>query len=254
MKTILQLAVPEFLQDVIAQTVAFTPRFLGALVILIVGWFLGGIAAAVVAGIADRIQLDRATLSTPLGSILGGTERAVSAAFGTIARWFVFAVSILAAANVLAIPLLSAWVSTAVSYLPAFVAGLLVIVVGFIVADFIGDSIKKTQAATETRYTGVFATGTRLFLYFTAVVVGLSTMGVNVDLLYTIAQAFAWGIAAAFAIGAGIALGWGGRDYVAENIGRWMGSVNYAATRPDDSDSGAIADGGRREPDGVARD
>ncbi|SFR44822.1 mechanosensitive ion channel family protein [Halogeometricum limi] len=249
MQTVLQLAVPEFLQEVIAETIAFTPRLIGALLVLLVGWFLGGIAARVVTRIADRVELDKATLKTPLGAMLGGTERAVSTAFGTLARWFVFAVAILAAANVLAIALLSEWVSTAVSYLPAFVAGLLVIVVGFVVADFIGDAILRTQAATETRYTGIFATGTRMFLYFTAVVIGLSTMGINVELLFTIAQAFAWGLAAAFAIGAGIALGWGGKDYVASNIGRWMGNVNYAATRSDRAGDGAMADGGHVDAD-----
>ena len=247
MQTALQLAVPEYLEETVSATVAFTPRLIGALVILLVGWFLGGLAARVVARVADRIELDRATLSTPLGAMLGGTEQAVSSAFGTLAQWFVFAVAILAAANVLAIPLLSQWVATAVSYLPAFIAGLLVIVVGFVVADFVGDAINRTRAATETRYTSVFATGTRLFLYFTAVVIGLSTMGVDVALLLTIAQAFAWGIAAAFAIGVGIALGWGGRDYVAANIDRWMGNVGYAARTRDEATGSPMADGGDAE-------
>jgi len=34
------------------------------------------------------------------------------------------------------------------------------------------------------------------------------------------------GVAAAIAIGAGIAIGWGGHSYVAENIEKWMGSAS----------------------------
>ena len=222
--TVLQLnAVPEFLQDTVASIIAFLPRLVAALLILLIGWIIGRVVSGIVKRVADATELDRLVLDTPLGGMLGGTEDAVSRAFGTLAAWFVYALAILAAANVLAIPLLSQWIARAVSYLPAFIAGLLVIVVGFVVADFIGDAIERTRAETETGYTEAFATGTRMFLYFTAVVVGLDTMGIDVGILYVFARALAWGLAAAIALGFGVAVGWGGKDYVRENIGDWMG-------------------------------
>jgi len=60
------------------------------------------------------------------------------------------ALAILAAANVLAIDLLIEWVGTAVSYLPAFIAGLAVIILGFIVAGFIGDAVTRARVAGVT--------------------------------------------------------------------------------------------------------
>ncbi|MCU4752773.1 hypothetical protein OB919_12435 [Halobacteria archaeon AArc-curdl1] len=229
--------VPEWLQDPVANLAAFLPRLVGALAILLVGWVVGRLAGRVVMRIADGIELDRMVLETPLGRILGGTERAVSRTFGKLAKWFVYGLAILAAANTLAIALLSQWVSTAVSYLPAFVAGLLVIVLGFVVADFIGDMIERTRAATRTAYTRWFADGARVFLYFTALVIGLSTMGIDVTILYVFARALAWGLAAAIAIGVGVALGWGGKDYVADNIDRWMRRSN--AMTPTEETGGA---------------
>lgn len=233
---VLQVSIPEFLQQTVAEIVAFAPRLLGAAVILLIGWVVGIGAARVIRVIADRIEVDRAVLATPLGSILGGTEAAVSKSFGTLGKWFVYAVAILAAANVLAIPLLSEWIQTAVSYLPAFVAGLLVIVLGFVVADFIGDAITRTEAATETNYTSWFATGARMFLYFTALVIGLSTMGIDTSILTVFAQATAWGLAAALAIGVGIAIGWGGHTYVQENIAQWVGRMSVVTPRPNSPD------------------
>jgi len=227
---------PGWLQDPIAGFVALIPRLVGAVVILLIGWVIGRGAAAVVRRIADRIELDRMVLDTPLGRMLGGTESAVSGAFGKLAAWFVYALAILAAANVLAIPRLSLWVAAAVSYLPALVAGLLVIILGFVVADFIGDAIMRTRAATHTDYTTWFATGTRMFLYFTAIVIGLDTMGIDVGILYLFARALAWGVAAAIAIGAGVAFGWGGRDYVAEHIDGWMSSARQGTPSPQPSD------------------
>ncbi|WP_265111324.1 mechanosensitive ion channel family protein [Halosolutus halophilus] len=221
-----QAQVPEWLQDPVAELVTFLPRLVGALVILLVGWIIGRVAAGVVRRLADGIELDRMVLETPLGRILGGTEQAVSSAFGSLAKWFVYALAFLAAANALAIATLSEWISTAVSYLPSFIAGLLVIVLGFVVADFIGDVIERTQAATESAYAGWFANGARMFLYFTAIVIGLDTMGIDVGILYVFARALAWGLAAAVAIGAGVAFGWGGKDYVADNIDNWMGRTS----------------------------
>lgn len=227
--TVAQLSVPGWLEETVASIVAFIPRLVGALLILLVGWVIGRVVAGLVGRLADSVGFDQAVLGTPIGEMMGGSESAVSNGFGTLAAWFIYALAILAAANALAIETLSEWIATAVSYLPSFIAGLLVIVFGFIVADFLGDSIKRTQAATKTSYTGVFAGGTKVFLYFMTIVVGLDTMGVDVQILYVFARALAWGIAAAIAIGAGLAFGLGGRGYVDENIDRWMGTARQAA-------------------------
>ncbi|WP_440765378.1 mechanosensitive ion channel family protein [Natronorubrum sp. DTA7] len=236
-----QVQLPEFLQDTVASMVAFVPRLVGALLILLVGWIVGRVVAGVVMRIADGIELDRMVLETPLGRMLGGTESAVSHAFGTLAKWFVYAIAILAASNVLAIPELSALVATAVTYLPLLIAGIAVIVVGFVVADFIGDVIERTQAATDSGATKLFASGVRIFLYFTAIVIGLDTMGIDVGILYVFARALAWGLAAAVAIGVGVSFGLGGREYVSENIGDWAGRTPSLSQSDQQRGSGAGA-------------
>jgi hypothetical protein len=210
------------IENVITDIVAFLPRLLGAVIVLIVGWIIGMIVGRIVRVLANRTEIDRMTMNTPVGRMMGGTERGVSTTLGTIAKWFVYALAVLAAADVLAIEVLSQWISAAVSYLPVFLGGLLFILFGFIVADFIGDMIERTQAATRTRYTRYFADGVRMFLYFTVIVIGLDTMGINVQFLYIIARALAWGLAAALGLGIGIGLGWGSKDYIAQHIGDWL--------------------------------
>ena len=111
----LQLQIPEFLEQTVAQRVAFLPRLATAMVVLLVGWVVGVTAAGVVTGLTDPIELDRMMLETPLGRLMGGSEDAVSRTFATITRWFVYTIAILAAANVLAIATLSAWVQTRTS-------------------------------------------------------------------------------------------------------------------------------------------
>ena len=234
----LQLEVPEFLEETVANIVAFLPRLVGAILILLIGWIIGRLVAGIVRRLTDAIELDRATMRTPIGDMLGGTERAVSRAFGTLAAWYVYFLAILAAANVLAIPQLSLWVNTAVSYLPAFIAGLLIIVIGFILADFLANAIERAATATRDQVAALFADGTRIFLYFIAIVVGLDTMGVDVGILYIFAGAAAFGLALALAIGVGLAIGLGGREYVDENIDRWMRNARETAVAAESEQRG----------------
>jgi small-conductance mechanosensitive channel len=219
---VLQVGVPEYLQETVAGIVGFLPRLVGAILILLIGWIVGRLIAGGIRRVADRTGVDRLVMSTPLGGALGGSEKAVSRSLGRIAGYFVYALAILAAADALAVELLSEWIAAAVSYLPAFVAGALIIVVGFVLADFLADIVSHTETVTDTGYTDLFADGLRVFLYFIATVIGLGTMGVDVQILNTFAQAAAWGLAAGVALAVGIAFGLGGRDYVAANIGEWL--------------------------------
>jgi len=148
--TALQFDAPDFLEETVADIVAFLPRLIGALVVLLISWVVGVAVVKADQSLTDTVGLDSMAMDTPLGRVMGGSRRAVSKTFGTLAEWFVYALAILAAANVLAIDLLSKWVSTAVSYLPAFIAGLAVSILGFIVAGFIGDAITRARVAGVT--------------------------------------------------------------------------------------------------------
>ncbi|MFC7227572.1 hypothetical protein N0B31_09170 [Salinirubellus salinus] len=219
---LLQTGLGPFTEQLISDIVAIAPRVAGAILVLLIGYVVGRVLGGVISRVVDRLEIDRQVLKTPLGGALGGTEKAVSRSLGKVGAYFVYALAILAAADTLAIDLLSAWIADAVSYLPAFVAGALIIVLGFVLADFFGDVVANTESLTDTAYTDLFANSIRLFLYFVVTVIGLGTMGVDVQILNTFATALAIGLAVGLALAIGLSVGLGGRDYVSENIGRWV--------------------------------
>lgn len=210
----------------ISGLVLLIPRLIGALLILLIGWIFGKIVARIVSTVVDRVELDRLALQTPLGDILGGNEDAVSNTFGKLAAYYIYFLTILAAANVLNIPLLSQWIADAASYLPALLAGIVIIVVGFIVVDFVGDVIERSAETTNERVTGMLASGVQVFLYFIVIVLALDTMQIDVGILYIFASALAGGLGLALAIGLGVAIGLGGKEFVAENIDDWAGRAS----------------------------
>ncbi|WP_224448900.1 mechanosensitive ion channel family protein [Haloprofundus salilacus] len=231
---VLQFGIPDFLQETISTIIAFIPRLIGAAIILLIGWIIGRVVARVVSAIVDRSELDEMVLRTPVGRALGNSEQAVSNTFGKLAAWYVYLLAILAAANALAITVLSQWITTAVSYLPAFIAGLAVIILGFVVADFIARVVRQSSATSQGGVSTILADGVRMFLYFTVLVIGLDTMGFNVQVLYILARAVAYGIGAAIAIGLGLAIGLGARGWVGENIDQWASQSKRAAPSMND--------------------
>jgi hypothetical protein len=213
------------------EVVNFVPRLAGALLILVVGWIAGAIIGRLVAALIGRTELDSMVHDTAVGRMFGRRESTVSRTFGMVAKWFVFALAFLAAADVLAISLLSQWVAEALAYLPAFFGGLVFIMLGMIVADFAADMIGRTQRTTRSAITDWFAKAVRVFLYFIVIVIGLDTMGVEVEFLFIFARALAWGTGIAIALAVGIGLGWGSKEYVASNIDTWMSGISEERRR-----------------------
>jgi len=211
------------LQTSTAGAIEFLPRLIGAIVILIIGWIVGRIVGGFISRSISHLGVDERMADTTVGRFLGGTEGAVSHTLGRIGAWFVYALPILAAADVLAISVLSAWIAEALAYLPALIAGVLIILIGFVLADWFADVIGRTETVTDTGYTEYFADGIRAFLYFIVLTIGLATMGIDVQILYIFATAAAWGLAAGAALAIGISFGWGGKDYVHDHIAGWVG-------------------------------
>lgn len=232
--TVLQVDVPNFLQDTVASILAFVPRLIAAIVILIIGWIIGRIVAGIIRRLVEAVNLGSLVADTPLGNLLGGSGDAVARTLGKLAAYYVYFLALLAAANAIAITVLSEFLSDALSYLPAFIAGLVVIVVGFVIADYLGDAVGRSRAAQQTRYTGFLATGLQLFVYYIAITLGLDTMGISTALLNIVVRGFAYGLGAAVAIGIGGAIALGGQDYVSENIDGWMGRASSGSSEVSD--------------------
>lgn len=216
---------PGWLNEPLSSLISAIPVIISATIILIVGWIVGAFFGGIVKRLASKIGLDKKLRSTPIGNAFGDSRNPVAVFLGTLTKWFIFALALLAAADLLAIPLLSQWIANALSYIPVFIGGLLIILLGFILADFVGDAINRTKTATKYRYTSIFADAVRFFLYFAVIVMGLQTMGIDTQILYIFARALAWGLALGIGAAIALALGWGGKDYVKNNIDNWTSNA-----------------------------
>jgi small-conductance mechanosensitive channel len=133
-------------------------------------------------------------------------------------------VAIFAAVDILQIEVLSFYMNMVVSYLPSFIAGIVIFIAGFIIIDYMADFIRRLGEEAKIAYSGIFADGLRIFLYGVITILALSQMKIDVSILYVFANALAWGLAIGIGVGLGIAFGWGFKDVVAENSKKWIKS------------------------------
>lgn len=206
----------------LADIAAYLPVVLGALIVLIVGFIIGRVLGDIVAGIVGGFMIGRYLYGTPLERF-GDTEGEFGRLVGKLVTYYVYLLTLLAVADILQITALSTLLNTFAGYLPALVAGLLVLVVGIWVAERVGELVAESD---DGRTTQLAAVAVKILIYYIVVTITLDTVGLDVtvmtSLFTTFLVAFFGALALALALGIGLAVGLGGQDYVAENVDRWV--------------------------------
>ena len=220
-----------FLEDLWDTFVTMLPGVIGAIIALIIGWIAGRALGKGVSKVLDKTGVDDALRKTVVGKSIEKSGITCVHFFDLIVRWFVYLIAILAAASILDIEVLSEFLNSVVSYIPSFIAGVFILLFGFIVVDYFADFFRALGREAKIEFTGIIVTGLRLLLYFVVIVISLSVIGIDLTILYIFATALSWGIAIGAGVGIAIALGWGFKDVVREKADEWIEKATEAARK-----------------------
>ena len=229
----------EVLSGLLSDLGTFIPVILSALVILVVGFVVGRVVGDLVEDLIGGFGFDGYLRETPLEGIarpaggLGGI-------IGTLAEYYIYFLTLLTAAGVLGIPALSRLLNDFAGFVPALIGGVLVLVVGVLIAEFVEDIVASTDTSRLTDLVGL---GVKLFVYYIAITIALDTVGfdtaVLTNLFTVIVTAFFGALAVALALAVGIGVGWGSKDYVADNIDDWMRRARRESSFGDEGTGGS---------------
>lgn len=208
-------------ENAIVDSVGILSELVVALLIVLLGYWIAGKAKALTLRLGHRVNLDGKVSETPLAPLFADQDGAATAAFAAIVRYYVILVAGFAALEHVGFTVVTQWLSEAVTYVPIFLGGLVIFILGFYVSDYAARAARNSETAQSTGLPHVFGDVTRGVLYFVVVVIGLDTIGVSIGILYVVGEAFALGAALAVALAVGIGFGWGAKDYVAENVADW---------------------------------
>ncbi len=215
----------EPVEELVRNIVLFLPNVIAAIIILIIGWILGRVLGRVVAGVLDRIGVDDALRKTSAGAHVERSGLSIVRLFDLIVRWLIYLIAILAAVGVLQIAPLTAAVGAIVAYIPNIIAFILILVVGFILIDWLMDFLDSMGETRRIEGFGVVAMALRAFLYFVVAILALQQLLIDLSIIYVFVVPLAWGLALGLGVAIAVIIGFGLKDRAPEMMDRLMGRV-----------------------------
>ena len=227
------------LTDAVAAFVGFLPTLVTALLIV-------GLGSAIAIGIgrfttqiANYANLDARAADTPLAAIFNGRPR-VALIAGTVVKVYGVLLALRMAAGYLGLTGLNTWLAQVVGYLPQVIGGLAIIGGGMMAASYAGTAAERSMSGMVGAIVTPILKGV---LYFMVVVVGVDTMGINVQIVYVVGETLSTALGLGLALALGLALGLGGQEYVAEHIGEWADGSGSAGGGSAGGSAGASTSG-----------
>lgn len=205
------------IQSLLTQVMGFLPNFLGALLILLVGWVIAKTIERVVGNALKAIQLDKLADRLQLSDVLakGGIKRKLSEVVSAIIYWLVILAIVIAALNALQLTIAAQLLEQVVTFLPNVVASIFILVVGILSAAFLATTVRTAAGNAGVSQSQLLGEAVQAVVVIFSVVAALRQLGIQF-----VGEAFLI-ILAAVSFGTALAFGIGCKDIA----GRWVGDL-----------------------------
>ncbi|MFH0967390.1 MAG: hypothetical protein V1862_06880 [Methanobacteriota archaeon] len=199
-------------------TIAILPFVIAAVVILIIGWITGRILGKIGSVILTKAGCCPSLERTSIGKTLINSGCTVPIAADYLIRVIVYLLAIMSAADTLEIESLKTILSNVLFFIPNIIAFILIMAIGLLLVDYFSDFITTLGETADINLIGPILVLLRMFLYFIVVMLALTQLRIQLDIIYAFIIPLAWGVG--LGIGAAIAIifGWGLKEKSPEII------------------------------------
>jgi len=201
------------LQNVWAGIVSYTPTFVGALIVLLVGLAIASLLGRLIEKIFKAIKIDEFFQKIGLGKYAekGGFQLRIAWFLGRLVYWFLVIVIVLAVSDKLGFAALSSFLREVLFYIPNIIVAILILLAVIVLANFLRSVVRKTVKTTKFGGAGFLATLTWWVIVLFGVAAALTQLRVAVTIVNTLVIA----VIAAIGLAGGLAFGLGGKDEAA---------------------------------------
>lgn len=190
----------------------WVPRLIGALLVLIIGYFIAKLVMGILSRVLHRAGFDRTLHSGQGGQFIQRVIQSPSNLIGRIAFWAVFLGAVSLAASVLGIAALTAFVGAIWAYLPHVIAALLIFLVAGAIAAGVAALVGRTMG--DTPLGKIVATAVPILVMGIAAFMILTELMIATQIVVITYAA----IMGAVALGAALAFGLGGREVAGQML------------------------------------
>jgi hypothetical protein len=192
----------------------YLPLLGAALLLIIVGWFIARLLRTVFIRLGDTVNRVLNNFgNTPNTQGLWLSPKLISV-ISNVIFWVIILIFAELAARTARLDAFSTWLEQIVKYIPTFIAGSLIALVGYLVSTLVRDIVSTASfsaGSTQSEVLGVLA---QSGVFLIALVFGLEQIGINVSFLTTLLAIVVGGISISLAF----AFGFGAREFVANLI------------------------------------
>lgn len=218
-------------QNVWARFINVLPQVLAAILVLIVGFFLARVVAALLRKLGERLHIDQAVDRTGVSERIrrGGVNFTMSGLLGGIGFWLVMLITLTVMADTMRWQMLGNFLRSIVAYTPNVLVAMAILAVGFFASRIVHDLTEGAVRASGMPDTAseTIANVARVSVIVFSTMAALTQLGVAADLLKILFT----GIVAAASIGIGLAFGLGGKDQAARLLQRMADSMSAPQAR-----------------------
>lgn len=205
--------------------VGFIPNLVFAVVIFIVGWFIGSILDRIVTQAIKAIRVDHALKTAGVEEVVNraGFSLDSGAFLGALVKWFVIVVFLLASLQVLGLTQVTLFLQNVVLlYLPRVIVAVLFIIVAAVIAEAAQSVVTGAARAAGVTSAGFAGAVARWAIWIFAILAALDQLGVTpfVQTIFT-------GVVVALSLAFGLSFGLGGQEAAARFLDKVREQIRH---------------------------
>lgn len=203
----------------------FLPAFLGAIIILVVGWLAGRILQRVLVQFLKLIRLDTLSEKLRISEFLrrGEIRYTLSELMGVFLYWLVVLAFVLAALNALGLTMAAGLLDRVLNFVPSVLAGVIVLVLGLFLGTVVSGAVQTAAANLGVGQARALGQISQVVVIIFAVAVALEKFFSSIIIQTTftmVVGAVAFGTALAFGLGCKDIAGKAVADFIEKLRGR----------------------------------
>lgn len=212
-------AILSSLRDLWIDFISFVPSLIAALVVFFIGWAIAITVGRVVEKLLVILRINQAFENIKgLKEAAGraGLKINIPLLIGEIVKWFLIAVTLLAATDILGLQEVSAFLREVLAYIPNVVVAALILVIAVVLSNFVYRTVEASVRAAGFGAGSVIAAISKWAIIIFAFMAALLQLNVAASLIQTVLIA----VFAMIALAGGLAFGLGGKDMAAKWLKR----------------------------------
>jgi len=184
------------------------PRMFAAIVLILLGWVMAVLLKRLALKMLKSMKFNEYLKSQKLDKALGSIS--ISEVLGLVVYYYVLVLFFQAAFDMVYLATISNFIGKILLYVPVVIAAALLVVIAALTGEYLKMLILQLGDKSPTVQVG--ARVAKFLVIYIGVVMGLSTIGFNTEILNAIFISLSQAIFYGFALAFGIAFGLGGQE------------------------------------------